>query len=452
MSQLISVNKGTQTKIITGLTNVTAYTFTVKAVDTAENESGNETARATPFVPVSGITDLPATGTAGVSLPLSGTVEPSNATHQTIVWFVKQGAETTAADAEITNGVLSTTGAGIVKVAATITDGTAVGTSYIQEFSITINSLSAGQLAADLNAISPGSASASGQTVTLMADLTLTGTITVPSGVTLDLVSSHKSLALGNNAVLTVNGTVNAEASTPNGTSFISGNGKLLVDSSTGNPATIDGTGVIHLKSQGTILYIESGKGLTLSGVTLDGLMTTAAAAAAGITLPPGYEDDSNNNERLVMFDGTLTMQSGVIGYNAGGGVIFGGVFNMYGGEIKNNYIFEGSYPQGGGIYVGSGSVFTMYGGEIKGNKAGSQGGGVYVTAGDYGNGKFVMAGGTVYGSSAGSGLANTSGSSGASLYCPFANAYWGDGATSIPDKSNQNGTLHGGTPTGTVE
>jgi formylglycine-generating enzyme required for sulfatase activity len=132
----VSVLKGTQTQTISGLTNGTSYTFTVKAVDTAGNESGDETATATPFVPVTDITGLPATGTVG-DITLSGTVEPSSATYKTIVWSVKE-AETTAAGAEINNGVLSTTGAGSVKVIATITDGTAVGTPYIKEFSITI--------------------------------------------------------------------------------------------------------------------------------------------------------------------------------------------------------------------------------------------------------------------------------------------------------------------------
>jgi hypothetical protein len=82
-----------------------------------------------------------------------------------------------------------------------------------------------------------------------------------------------------------------------------------------------------------------------------------------------------------------------------------------------------------------------MYGGEIKDNHA-SLGGGVYVTQGTDSTGThrgiFIMAGGTVYGNSAGSGLANTASYNGAALYSPFGYAYWGDGATAIPNKSNR--------------
>ncbi|MDR1239007.1 MAG: SUMF1/EgtB/PvdO family nonheme iron enzyme [Treponema sp.] len=90
------------------------------------------------FVAVTDITGVPTGGTAGTNLALSGTVAPANATNQTIVWSVNQG-ETTAAGAEINSGVLSTSGAGTVVVTATIANGTAVGTGYTQNFSITIN-------------------------------------------------------------------------------------------------------------------------------------------------------------------------------------------------------------------------------------------------------------------------------------------------------------------------
>jgi cell division protein FtsB len=94
--------------------------------------------------------------------------------------------------------------------------------------------------------------SASGSTVTL-GNLSLTTAITippgvtlaVPSGVTLDLVANHQSITLGDGAVLTVDGVVNAEASYNYGNSavFIPGNGGLVVDSATGSPATINGNG-----------------------------------------------------------------------------------------------------------------------------------------------------------------------------------------------------------------
>jgi len=87
------------------------------------------------FVPVTDITGVPTTATAGTSLILTGTVVPSNATNQTITWSV-QDAGTTGAT--ISGNTLNTTAAGTVTVEATIIDGTAVGLEYTQEFNITV--------------------------------------------------------------------------------------------------------------------------------------------------------------------------------------------------------------------------------------------------------------------------------------------------------------------------
>jgi hypothetical protein len=91
------------------------------------------------FVPVTDITGVPATATAGTDLALSGTVSPSNATNKTIVWTVKSAGATGAA---ISGNTLKTTAAGTVTVTATITDGTAVGTAYAKNFEITVKAAS----------------------------------------------------------------------------------------------------------------------------------------------------------------------------------------------------------------------------------------------------------------------------------------------------------------------
>ena len=88
-----------------------------------------------PFVPVTNITGVPETATAGTPLTLTGTVVPSNATNQTIVWSV-QSAGTTGAT--ITGNTLNTTAAGTVIILATIADGLAVGEAYTQEFTVTV--------------------------------------------------------------------------------------------------------------------------------------------------------------------------------------------------------------------------------------------------------------------------------------------------------------------------
>jgi len=68
-----TVAKGTTTKIVTGLTNGTAYTFTVKSVDTAGNKSAGATASVTPTTET-GIT-VNADGTIKLD-PSKGTVSP----------------------------------------------------------------------------------------------------------------------------------------------------------------------------------------------------------------------------------------------------------------------------------------------------------------------------------------------------------------------------------------
>jgi formylglycine-generating enzyme required for sulfatase activity len=95
--------------------------------------------RMTIYVAVTGITDVPLIGTAETALPLSGTVEPSDATYKTIVWTVSSQGTT---GAEITDGnKLTTTGAGTAVVTATVTNGTAIGTPYTQDFSIAITGI-----------------------------------------------------------------------------------------------------------------------------------------------------------------------------------------------------------------------------------------------------------------------------------------------------------------------
>jgi hypothetical protein len=128
----------TNSKTIGGLTAGTEYTFTLKAVDTAENRSTGETVKAKPFVPVTNITGVPTSGTVGQTT-LTGTVAPDNATNKAIVWSV-QDLGGTGADIASGTATLITTTAGTVSVTATIANGTAVGTDYTQEFDITISS------------------------------------------------------------------------------------------------------------------------------------------------------------------------------------------------------------------------------------------------------------------------------------------------------------------------
>ena len=87
------------------------------------------------IVPVTNITGVPSSATAGTPLVLTGTVVPASATNDTIVWSVNNAGTT---GATIAGNTLSTTGAGTVIVTATIANGTANG-AYTKDFSITVN-------------------------------------------------------------------------------------------------------------------------------------------------------------------------------------------------------------------------------------------------------------------------------------------------------------------------
>ena len=88
------------------------------------------------FVPVSGILNVPTTGTAGSSLSMaSATINPTNATNTSIVWSIVNDGGT---GATFTGNTLDTPAAGTVVIIATIANGAAQGTEFTQTFTITI--------------------------------------------------------------------------------------------------------------------------------------------------------------------------------------------------------------------------------------------------------------------------------------------------------------------------
>jgi hypothetical protein len=219
----------------------------------------------------------------------------------------------------------------------------------------------AAQLAAALNAMNEGSARASGNTVTLNRNVGIQRDLTVPEGVTLELMEGRGLWLDG--VTLTVNGTVKASG----GGDHNDWNGGLNI----GDGATIiNGNGTIDLTGKGQLFGIWSGdsiaRKLTLDGVTLVGI--------------------ADNNSALVNVSesGELVMVSGTITGNGGGvSVGNGGTFTMQGGAVTG-------ITNGGGVNVHNGSTFTMSGGAIRGNG----GGGVSVGNG----GTFTMSGGAITG------------------------------------------------------
>lgn len=114
--------------------------------------------------------------------------------------------------------------------------------------------------------------------------------------------------------------------------------------------------------------------------------------------------------------------------YN-GCGVVVGGTFNMYGGNITGNVITAGS-GNGGGVLVSYG-IFNMYDGKITNNSCGLSGGGVYVE-----RGTFNMSGGEI--------SSNTSGENGGGIELYNKSDFTMTGG-SISQNKAENGYYGGG-------
>ena len=134
-------SQGTTGATISGNTlNTTAGgTATVRATIT------NGTALGTDYTqnfeirviePVTGISGVPSTATAGTPLTLTGTVAPANASYQSIVWSMFNAGTT---GATINGNVFNATAAGTATVRATINNGMAVGISFTQNFEIIVS-------------------------------------------------------------------------------------------------------------------------------------------------------------------------------------------------------------------------------------------------------------------------------------------------------------------------
>ncbi len=103
---------------------------------TIKTYSINLTTAPPAFVPVTGITGVPATATCGTPLTLTGIVTPANATNQTVVWSVQKAGTTSA---KVSGNTLFTTAAGVVTVRATVKNGLTQSSNYTQDFNITVS-------------------------------------------------------------------------------------------------------------------------------------------------------------------------------------------------------------------------------------------------------------------------------------------------------------------------
>ncbi|MDR2010830.1 MAG: T9SS type A sorting domain-containing protein [Bacteroidales bacterium] len=86
------------------------------------------------MIPVTNIINISDTIFPSVPYMLVGTVLPSNATNQTIIWNIFDAGTT---GATITNNTLTTTAEGTLVIRATILNGITLGVNYVQYFTIT---------------------------------------------------------------------------------------------------------------------------------------------------------------------------------------------------------------------------------------------------------------------------------------------------------------------------
>jgi formylglycine-generating enzyme required for sulfatase activity len=152
------------------LNTTAAGTVTMRATISNGTAAGNYTQNFiitvnADFVAVTGITGVPEMAMAG-TLTLTGTVAPYNATNQTIVWNVVSAGTT---GASINGNTLNTTAAGSVTIKATIANGTAQGTNYTQNFSITVTVTTGFVAVTGISGVP--------ETATAGTILTLTGTV-----------------------------------------------------------------------------------------------------------------------------------------------------------------------------------------------------------------------------------------------------------------------------------
>jgi hypothetical protein len=280
----------------------------------------------------------------------------------------------------------------------------------------------AAKLAASLNKIAAKSATADGGTVWVKGEARLSGSLTVPAGVTLDLTADKARLVLGNGAKLTVDGTVIARGHGEQGKGGVEGSIRLDA-----GKTLINGSGIISLKSKRQILNIWSKCNFTLDGVTLVGIADNDSSLVevsngGKFTMKSGKitgnravsSEEICRGGGVSVYRGTFTLEGGEISGNSIAGSTFGGgggvfvhkgTFTMKGGKISGNSADGNTNGDGGGVFVEHGSVFTLENGEISGNNAACKGG--WASAGGvlvYDDSVFTMSGGLISGNTVVSG------------------------------------------------
>ncbi|MCL2804775.1 MAG: hypothetical protein FWD26_02435 [Treponema sp.] len=202
---------------------------------------------------------------------------------------------------------------------------------------------------------------------------------------------------------------------TMNSGSIITGSGAdtgVAVSSGTfimNNGATITGIrGFVSTRMPARVNIRTRGNGVSLNGgtFTMNQGATISNCNEQGVVLGRYARSQTStfimNGGTISGNGGSVTVERGVSPpeINGGGVAVFNGTFTMNGGLIDNNVVAG----RAGGVFVGTGSVFTMTGGEItrnsakvyidttSGERVGGSPGGLFVSEGA----TFNMSGGNI--------------------------------------------------------
>jgi uncharacterized repeat protein (TIGR02543 family) len=447
--QPLTIAKEEQGRTITGLTNKTVYTFTVKTVDSKGNKSDGTTVTATPVA--AGVTQYTITFTVGEGFgttPESRTVstgtiitlpgqESMTAPGGKVFAGWKAGADDTilpagspyTVTADVTFTAQWDDSGSVTQYTITFTAGEGFGTTPESRTvsagtSITLPGQESmtppgGKVFAGWE--SGGSFYWGGDSYTVTADVTFTAlwweTASMPTGLSLaaSLAWLSANAEGGGSYTIVLSGNETIAPST------LSYDEKTVRITLTGGAAER----TVSLSSTGSLFTVKSGVTLTLdNNVTLSGTSDNTASLVqvddGALVMNTGSKIHGNTSPLgggVYINYGAFTMNGGTISGNTvvssnsfrGGGGVYvyadSSTITMSGGTISGNTVSPSSYSSlygGGGVYVYSGT-FTMSGGTIRDNTAFSLtggGGGVYVY--DI-TGTFTMTGGTITGNTAGS-------------------------------------------------
>jgi chitodextrinase len=411
------VAKGVKTIVITGLTDGTEYTFTVKAVDAAGNKSAGTNKTCKPHIPDAtapgDVSNMK--GTAGNGQVTLTWNDPADSDLEYIEITFAPPAEGVTQPVNITGGTETATIAGLSN-----------GTAYTFTLRAVDESgnKSSGLTGSACTPQDPGAVITVNNYEELRLACLSTKTIQL---VAVTYQKNDYMLYIPDNSDITIlpppsgTATIKMNASFPSVFISVGENTTLRM----GKEGAASGSLVIDGNASNPFIYLshESAHFIMEDGVSL-----------------------MNNREGAVNVNkGLFEMKGGLIANNRtsswGAGVsVSEGEFIMEGGIISGN-VAENS-GDGGGVSVGFlnrpvRGRFTMKGGRIMRNTAGGYGGGVYVRN----NGTFVMEGGTIHGYHASDGDSNragASGTNGAAVYVQYGGiAQYGNG-TAFPQSTNR--------------